>query len=506
MSDPISSALCDRIAACVPVAGHAYTALLALLDVEASDAVPTACVTTGARSRMLVNPAFVARHCRTDDHLAMLVLHELHHVLLGHTRIYRRVTPAQNWAFDCLINAQLCRLFPHPKHVTFFTQFVRGDGGAGDLLAPPRDWHPRLSPGALNDLRRRDAAARPRWGDLHWRLYSEDSVTTEELYRLLERVAAAEGVPGDLVLLGDHASSGESDDVLNPDALREVREIVARWPMVVRRGGRDQGGESRDATVTLAERRRDAVARLRRALARLSGAAPECTAPAVRTAPVASTCLLPWNTGGDRRAVVLAALGHAPLLYAGQLAHTHRVPAGRTHVYLDVSGSMDGVMAPLYAALAGCLDQVEPDVHLFSTKVATVGHAQLRAGVRVTTDGTDIETVTAHLLASGARRALVVTDGWVGRIPDDHWRRLRARGVRLAAAVTEPGDPGFALERGIPVVRLPPLDAAPSCTPEFALEAPPGAGGGRFAPAPLRRTARGSRASRAESSIDPFTR
>lgn len=102
----------DRIYACVPVTHQAFGKLLSLLSIEASAQVPTACVSTGTRSRLLVNPAFVARHCRTDEHLAMLVLHELYHVLLGHTRLYPRVTPAQNWAFDCLINAQLCRLFP----------------------------------------------------------------------------------------------------------------------------------------------------------------------------------------------------------------------------------------------------------------------------------------------------------------------------------------------------------------------------------------------------------
>ncbi len=102
----------DRIRQSVPLRHPAFGKLLQLLAIEISREVPTAAVTLGARSVMLVNPDFVAARCRTDAHLAMLVMHELYHVLLGHTRMYARSTPAANWAFDCIINAQLCLLHP----------------------------------------------------------------------------------------------------------------------------------------------------------------------------------------------------------------------------------------------------------------------------------------------------------------------------------------------------------------------------------------------------------
>ena len=52
---------------------------------------------------------------------APAVLHELYHVLLGHTRMYERPTLAANWAFDCIINAQLCRLYPDVEYTSFFS-------------------------------------------------------------------------------------------------------------------------------------------------------------------------------------------------------------------------------------------------------------------------------------------------------------------------------------------------------------------------------------------------
>ena len=44
-------------------------------------------------------------------------------------------------------------------------------------------------------------------------------------------------------LLGSHGPQAEYEEV-DPDFIREVREIVARWPMHERRSGRDQGGET----------------------------------------------------------------------------------------------------------------------------------------------------------------------------------------------------------------------------------------------------------------------
>lgn len=438
----VARQLRERIHACVPVTHQAFGKLLSLLSIEASDEVPTACVTTGARSRLLVNPEFVARHCRTDEHLAMLVLHELYHVLLGHTRLYPRVTPAQNWAFDCLINAQLCRLFPDPRHTSFFAQRVDGAEGPALLLGPPAQWRANRPDGG-----RPPAGQCSALSDTHWRLYSDESVTTEELYRLLERVAV---VSGELPLLGNHA---DADVPLHPEALREVRDIVARWPMLERRSGRDQGGAMHEERVPPGARRAQAVRVLRQAIARAAGRPGHGLAQ--RIGASTTPRLAPFDTGHDRRAAVQRLLGAEPLFAAGESVVRQRSPVERVRVYLDVSGSMDDVLPALYAALASCLDLVEPIVWGFSTDIGALTHAQLRAGVKLGTGGTEIGTVTGHLLACSARRALIVTDGWVGKVPDDHRAALARRRVRLVAALTHQGDAAFADAIGAPVLRLP---------------------------------------------------
>ncbi len=92
--DTESRRLAARIVDAVPVTQLAFLKLLGLLEIRASREVATACVTLGARSRLLINPDFARAHCATDEALVMLVLHELFHVLLGHTRLHALMTPA----------------------------------------------------------------------------------------------------------------------------------------------------------------------------------------------------------------------------------------------------------------------------------------------------------------------------------------------------------------------------------------------------------------------------
>jgi hypothetical protein len=102
------------------------------------------------------------------------------------------------------------------------------------------------------------------------------------------------------------------------------------------------------------------------------------------------------------------------------------------HVYLDVSGSMKSVLQALYGAILDCAEFVVPLVHLFSTKVADVTLAELRAGKCATTGGTNIACVAEHMARHRVTRALLVTDGWVGTPRGEHHATLAK--ARLAVA------------------------------------------------------------------------
>src|SRR5262245_50898898 len=132
----------ERILDCFPSGTYALTALLRLLDVVESDEVSTAAVECRVRPRLLVNPYFVDRHADTPEKLLMLVMHELHHVLLGHTRLFPRISAIDNIVFDAVINSLLCRMFPGREFTALFTEFYSDAKVPDCLLRPPGGWKP----------------------------------------------------------------------------------------------------------------------------------------------------------------------------------------------------------------------------------------------------------------------------------------------------------------------------------------------------------------------------
>jgi hypothetical protein len=129
--------LTTRILNAIPAGAYEMHALLSLLRIEETDAIATASVSCERRPVLRINPLFVRQHCRTDEHLFLLVMHELHHVLLGHTRLFPRGTRAHNIAFDAVINAMLVRRFPAQAYRSFFLNLYSGELGVLRLLAPP---------------------------------------------------------------------------------------------------------------------------------------------------------------------------------------------------------------------------------------------------------------------------------------------------------------------------------------------------------------------------------
>ena len=446
-----SASLAARIYSTFPVAQPAFARLLHLLDIEATDSVPTAAVTLGGRSRLLLNPKFVAEYCPADHDLVMLVLHELHHVALGHTRLFPRLTPAQNWAFDCVINAQLCRLYPEPHHTALFRRLYRTDAMPEALLRPPEGWR----------------TPRQRWlpgraGDVHRALYSDASVTYADLYRLLPPLMAGEGDgSGDGFRAGTPARQprrrGRAAPTSHPTCCARcaTSSPSGRWssafPGAIR-------AARRNPRPSIARRRCAAAAAiLRRAILAIAdlGAGHR---GAIERRDEERDGTLPYVLRPQRRDFVQQAMGVSPLLHPARLVASGVVRREQVHVYLDVSGSMDAALPALYATLSSLSGLLHPKVHLFSTRIDDIDLRQLARGVRVTTGGTSIAPVTRHALDHRVKRALFVTDGWVGEVPDEHARELAQRGARFAAVVTHAGETKFAAALGAKAWRLPNLE------------------------------------------------
>lgn len=426
--------LAERILDAFPSGSYALTALLRLLDIVETDEVPTAAVECRAQPRLLINPGFVARHADTPETLLMLVMHELHHVLLGHTTLFPRVTPVENFVFDAVINGLVCRMFADTAHTAFFTGFYRDDRFPECLLRPPAGW-PARSAGPAPGLTALPEPLRLRALEVHAALYSAGGASYHEVYSLLPEILQQAGALGDLgvPLLGDHGAGDAAHSQLQTHApliFEIVRDLVEQWPQPpdpIR--GRSLADVLRTTSVTPVRQpsHRAVLRGLIRKVAGLHG-----QGRVFRRGADAIAIQGPLPTP-HRRGFVLQALGVQPLLHDAAVPWVRRQRSGqRVHVYLDVSGSMATVLQALYGAVLDCEDWVHPQVHLFSTKVNDIPLTDLRRGVCPSTGGTDMGCVAEHMATHHVTRALIVTDGWVGAPRGAHLKTLAA--ARLAVA------------------------------------------------------------------------
>ena len=84
-----TSDLSERILNAFPSGSYSLSAFLRLLDIVETDSVPTAAVECRVQPKLLINPAFVAKHANTPEKLLMLVM-LLVELLLGHSFQLRR--------------------------------------------------------------------------------------------------------------------------------------------------------------------------------------------------------------------------------------------------------------------------------------------------------------------------------------------------------------------------------------------------------------------------------
>jgi hypothetical protein len=463
-ADPATEVLRRRIFNAVPAATFQMQKLFELLDIGLSAEIPTAAISSGTQPRMIFNPAFVADSCRTDEHLLMLVLHELYHLILGHTRIFPRMTPVMNLAFDTVINSMLCRQFPQSIYTSFFMAANAWDKFPSRLLRPPPGWP------AMDAVRSLPEAEQP----LFEMLYGKEgmSLTYFDVFALLRKQLPRRRC-GHYLLLGDHngrnGASRDEDRALRDVLLTQaIRRMVEGWPPPpFRISGRDTGKSPFCKALPVADQpgarfSRELVRLLRRAGV---GAMPRSVAKRRewQTQVTATTSVFPQ--ANDRRARTFQSVyGHDPVFYQADTRQRRLALTPRTlpHVYIDISGSMNAATPYLVSALTVPHRRGECRCFVFSTVVDEIRPRQLSTQKVRNTGGTAINCVTRHLLEIPAshrpRRVLILTDGYVGPMDVQHAAALKTGHVRLYVGLVNSPFRGDLESHAHWIGTLPPVD------------------------------------------------
>ena len=381
---------------------------------------------------LLLNKSFVARHCATDEHLFMLVMHELYHVILGHTALFPRPTEIHNLAFDAVINAMLCTLFPDPAFTSFFTDFYPSDEMPYALLRPKGDGTPPAAEAALRLLYDKSGTA----------TYHDVFQALVGCLKVVLVAGGAGGADGDEpCLLGSHGKGGGKggdDSQLSSEMKALIETATSKWPHPPRTfGGRGAGSREENRDFGAAER---SGVTLRRGVARLMRRASlpgprEVRAAAVHCQTIETATFLPEWRDRTHPARELA-LGDA-LLYRGTCVVSRRTLRDdrQAFVYFDVSGSVADDVPSVAAALLPHCRRGRCRVHVFSTIVRPASVRDLAANRFSSTGGTSINCVMEHVLALPPRRrphsVVVITDGDTGKPKAEDAARFRAAGMRL---------------------------------------------------------------------------
>ncbi|MEO8577854.1 MAG: hypothetical protein ABI556_14185, partial [Gemmatimonadales bacterium] len=440
---PISAdALVAKIVDLASTRVFALESLISVSSVQWSSEISTACIECAARPRLLLNPEFVEKHCNTPERLATLVLHELSHVSMGHTRLYPRGGNAHNVAFDAIINRDLSLHFARTgdaePYTSLFTSYYGESRQPEFVLRPPPGW-PELpvwdaSVGCDEDLR-----------SIHRRLYDPalldprnkqpSLLTYGEIISALERTASGRAAeskhaggksPNDAPdistrLLGGHgisdaeraADSGGRDSRIANALPKLVSEVSV---LAEHSKGAGSGGKIETLTLDRVQKERRLelalAVLLKKSFLRQSSGSKRWLEERVPAISV--------DRSRDRRAGVRHVMSRRlgipqPLLFNSESTRLRPAPCAAP-IYLDVSGSMNGLLERLYAALRPLRRQLLPEMFAFSTVVTPISKADFDAGTIRTTGGTSLQPVIDHVIESsrrsGTRVAVVLTDGY----------------------------------------------------------------------------------------------
>lgn len=394
---------------------------LRLMDIRfVDDEINSAAITCSTRPELLLNKSFIETYCQTDEHLFMLVMHELYHVILGHTHLFKRHTEIDNIAFDAVINAMLCRMFPDEEYTSFFKEINSDVSFPGCILRPvgkntPLRYYPTLK-----------------------NLYLTNTGTYFEVYECItdELEDALKRGKVQYVLLGNHQNGTEDEN--NPLLKKMVDKVISKWPRELIVGGRDLGGELEEKTVEYKKTISKEQEKKMKRLLKLSGVmGGDVSKRKVTIKDVREDAVVTVPDYKDRTLLAKSIIYQQPILYNSSVVSRKIVKDSNIHtlVYLDVSGSVDKDIKEFAPLLLRPYKNKECLLFVFSTEVVPVTYKEFKQGKYKTTGGTDINCIFKHYFdlpkRKQTKRVLILTDGQTGRVSNDYFNKIKKQNIEV---------------------------------------------------------------------------
>ena len=409
-----------RLFSVIPTSSLHMMEFLKLMNIRfANDETSSAAVTCGARPELLLNENFIKEYCQTDEHLFMLIMHELYHIVLGHTHLFKRHTQIDNIAFDAVINAILCRMFPSEEYTSFFKEINSDESFPGCILRPvgkntPSQFLPLLK-----------------------NLYLTDTGTYYEVYECIAQKMEEELKNGNVryVLIGNHNHDNEGES--NPLIKKMLDKVISKWPRQFTINGRDLGGQLEDETIVFAKANRLAQNKMKRLL-RKAGVIDGTVSKrktSIQSVKIDATTVVPDYK--DRTLLTKSLVYQQPLLYNSTLT-TNQVSRDsniKTLVYLDVSGSVVDEINRFASLLLKPYKNKECLLFAFSTMVVPVSYQEFRKGKYQTTGGTSLNCIFQHYFLlpkkKQTKKILILTDGDTGQVDNKYYQLIKQKKLEV---------------------------------------------------------------------------
>lgn len=384
----------------------ACRSLMDISAIEFTDRVPTMAVTLGERPVLCINLSFCIEHLQSENDVKCVLLHEYLHVLMLHTSVYQECDPMLNVALDAIINAIIWR--EQPEYAEFFSRFYSPQ--PPQVLLRPMDWTYHNQPCW-------------EWRFIHDRIYKQ-GYCADELYELLKVVRSQTrcNTWDAVMVLGNHELQpiGESTRKVL-DGIMDKMTGVDIWRKADKPG--------LDNTVR-AETRNLKNFRMNRWTQTATALIRKCVMPEKESGHrhQESTVVLPVLAPTDRRSFLRFRAGGIIPWSTHTLLHSGT--REQATVFLDVSGSMDQELDAVASLLYRLRDLIRLPLLAFSNHIA---HARFSNGRLQTesTGGTSIDCVFDYIRRHRIKKALIVTDGFLGEMSGQTIRDVDKKNIHF---------------------------------------------------------------------------